>query len=130
MARDPDERRAKKIIANAMRTVDHVGHLEVERLNGPLTKRHCLTGAVEQIREAYSQAKYAMGALPKTERRRYGKEMKRMGRQVRAVQTMQREACSLFTRPSKEWGKRDARYEQAGEDFYENGLRRKRWERT
>ena len=57
MARNPDERRAKKIIANAMKAVDHVGHLEVQRLDGPLTQRHCLTGAVEQIRELYDQAK-------------------------------------------------------------------------
>ena len=52
--------------------------------------------------------------------------MKRMARQVRAVQTVQREACSLFKRPAKEYGKRESRYEQASRDFYDNSLVRTR----
>lgn len=122
MTHDPDERRAKKIIARAMKAVDRVGHLEVDRLSGPTSSRACLTGAVEQIRELYAEAKYAQGALPKAEHRRYAPQMKRMHRQVRAVQQLQRAACSLYKRPSREYGKRERQINDAINTFYNNTL--------
>ena len=126
MARDPDERRAKKIIARALKAIDHVGHLEVDRLSGPTNDRTCRTGAVEQIRDLYAEAKYAQGALPKSEHRRYAPQMKRAHRQVRAVQQLQQAACSLHKRPSREYGKRERKMDDAIHDFNNNTLVRSR----
>ena len=114
---DSTERRARKYFAEAIRDIRKLGRSTHSRLGGPLTARHCVSGDIRRLEEAYDKAKYAMTALPRSERTRYGAQLKLARCQVRSLAKMQKSACSLVKRPSRSFSARERSYEGASRDW-------------
>jgi hypothetical protein len=116
---DQDERRARKQFAASIRLIRHIGPSTADRLGGRLSARNCERGDVEQMEEAYSQAKYALTAIPRSDRARYGKHLQAAHCQVRSLVKMQKATCSLFRRPARQFEKRAMMADDASVAFWE-----------